>query len=609
MAGLLLAASVHCRSLDLPCPTADQIVEATGSSRSRAYELRDAVLAALPSLSRPVGRPPAPPRELHHERALAVQSEVIDFLMDHRGCIGGGAERRRYGDVFRHFVVELRERHAELDLEAFAEATRVRLGTLKDWLGGATDATEPEDPQPEAASTTVASAQIQAVLTSWDAWSGSFGDFCEHVRAEHRVPFGRSMISDILEVHGKRRPQRRSGRSPDERALRGAFETFFGGAEWVGDGTQLPVTINGHKLVFNLELGVDAFSGAFVGASIRDEEDSAAVIETLADGVAATGEAPLALLLDNKPSNHTDEVRAALGDVTIPIRATPFRPQNKAHVEGGFGLLKTTMPPIEVHADNLHDLAEQLLRLVVTTWGRTINHRPRADRGGRSRAQLYDEPVTAEQIDQARAALEERRKKQDLARMTLEARQDPTVRALLDDAFTRLNLLDPERSIRIAIARYPLGDIVDGLAIFEAKRARRSLPEGADARYLLGIVKNLCDERDLAAITDALLHRRLELRDIMLAPLVQARDAARIETPDVRGRVLRFADLALAATRGLDRTFWLDAVVDEIAAQPAHEQRALLDAAARRIRCTYRVPVCERQAALRAIIARSVPVS
>jgi hypothetical protein len=43
------------------------------------------------------------------------------------------------------------------------------------------------------------------------------------------------------------------------------------------------------------------------------------------------------LLLDNKPSNHTSEVKAALGDVTIPIRATTWRPQNRAHVEGGLG--------------------------------------------------------------------------------------------------------------------------------------------------------------------------------------------------------------------------------------------------------------------------------
>ena len=62
VAALLLAAGEHLRALSLPHPTVQQVTEATGASRSRAYELRDALLAGLPSLLRPVGRPPAPPR-------------------------------------------------------------------------------------------------------------------------------------------------------------------------------------------------------------------------------------------------------------------------------------------------------------------------------------------------------------------------------------------------------------------------------------------------------------------------------------------------------------------------------------------------------------------
>jgi len=148
-----------------------------------------------------------------------------------------------------------------------------------------------QDNKADDASSTSQSAQIQIVLSSWKTWRGSFGDFCLHVRDQQRISFGRSLISQILVVNGQRRPQRRGGRSPDERALRGAFETFFGGAQWVGDGSPIPVTINGQRFVFNLELMVDAYSGGFVGMSARDEEDSAAVTEALADGVATTHEA------------------------------------------------------------------------------------------------------------------------------------------------------------------------------------------------------------------------------------------------------------------------------------------------------------------------------
>jgi hypothetical protein len=611
VAGLLLAAAEHLRVRDLPCPTVAQVIASTEVSRSRAYELRDAVLAALPSLQRPVGRPPSPPREASPDTARALLSAMTTFLMDHPGCVYGGSERRRYTDAFRHFVIELRERHADVALEHFADAVMLPLGTLKDWLGAGVgdDADEDADSVADATGTVQASAQVQVVLSCWETWRGSFGDFCKHVCEEQRIPFGRSLISDILLVHGRRRPQRRGGRSADERALRGAFETFFGGAEWVGDGSPIAVTINSDRFVFNLELMVDAYSDGFVGMSIRDEEDGAAVTEALADGVATTGEAPLAVLLDNRPSNHTDDVDAALGDVTERIRATPFRPQNKAHCEGAFGLFQQSVPALDLRWTNPRDLAAQLLKLVAQTWARTLNHRPRVDRGGRSRVELYDEPVTTEQIDKARAVLEERRKKQELARATLLARENPTVRDLLDDAFARLALLDPERHLRAAIARYPLDVIVDGIAIFEAKGRVGTLPPGVDARYLLGIVRNLGDEREGIAIAEELLRARLDARDRVLAPLVHARDAARADSPDLRERVLRFVDLALAAERRIDRLFWLLAVADEINTHTKSDPAPLVATAARRVHTTHQVTRRERQDAVRVVVAHVVPLN
>ena len=327
------------------------------------------------------------------------------------------------------------------------------------------------------------------------------------------------------------------------------------------------------------------------------------------DAGVTTGEASLALLLDNRPSNHTPEVDAALGDVTLRIRATRFRPQNKAHVEGGFGLFQQSVPALDLHANDPRELARQILALVTQTWARTLNHRPRVDRGGRSRVDLYNEPITAEQIDAARAALEERCKKQNRARLTALLRMDPLVRALLDDAFQRLALLDPENHLRVAIARYPLDAIVEGIAIFETKRRVGTLPPGVDARYLLGIVQNLGNEREGIAIAEELLRARLAVRDRMLAPLVDARDSARRDLHDLRERVLRFADLALAADRRVDRLFWLLAVADEINTHAKSAPAPLIDAAARRIHATHRVAYRERQDAVRVIVENVVPLS
>jgi hypothetical protein len=203
----------------------------------------------------------------------------------------------------------------------------VPLGTLKDWLRAPASRT-PEDPDERTAPHGEPAAHgpwIQTVLTAWRQWDGSFVDFCEHVRRDLHVPFGRDLVRRILESEGLRMTARRAGQHrPDEVALRGAFRTYFPGAQWVGDGLQLPVVIDGERLVFNVELDVDAHSGGFVGVSVRDAEDSAAVTEAFSSGIATTGAPPLALLLDNRPSNHTPEVDAALGP-TIRIRATPER--------------------------------------------------------------------------------------------------------------------------------------------------------------------------------------------------------------------------------------------------------------------------------------------
>lgn len=107
------------------------------------------------------------------------------------------------------------------------------------------------------------------------------------------MPFGIPFVRRVLEVEGHRKPARRNGRGSDEIAMRGAFRTYFPGAQWVGDGMQVPV-VDGQCFVFNVELNVDAYAGAFVGTSVRDNEDSAAVVDAVASGIATTGARPIA---------------------------------------------------------------------------------------------------------------------------------------------------------------------------------------------------------------------------------------------------------------------------------------------------------------------------
>jgi len=616
-AGVMLAA----RSLSEPYgasqPSVAEILRLTGATRSRAYEIKDALEALLPQLARPPGRPRV-------ERAtdsadapglVGIAVETIRFIKQHPGCVQGGA-RARYADCFRRFVLELRERHADVAAAEFAAAIDLPLGTLEDWLrsprpgAGTVDgaaSAPPSADEPAAAGRDAQQAQIETVLAAWRAWRGDFGAFCDHVRREHRLELGRTLIANILFVHGERTPARRGGRSRDEDALRGTFETFFGGAQWVGDGKQVAVVLDGRRFQFNLELDVDAATDAAVGISVRDEEDSVAVTEAFEHGIETTGAPPLALLLDNRPSNHTPEVDAALGD-TMRIRATPGRAQNKAHVEGAFGLFAQKVPPLVLDTRDPRILARTIVQLIAMTFCRALNRAPRRDRGGKTRVDLYGQAIRPEQHEAAYAALRERMRKQELARQTREARLDPAMRALLDDAFARLDLLDPERHVRDAIACYPRDAVVDAIAIFDGKRAAGTLPDGVDARYLLGIVKNVHHVHQAEPITEALIRERLAARDRFLAPLARERDAILAANRDVATTLIVLVDRLVHAERAVDQCIWLDAAAALV--EPCEHQHriALAQRAARRVHAAFNLAVRDRDRLERSLLRRLWPL-
>jgi chorismate synthase len=79
------------------------------------------------------------------------------------------------------------------------------------------------------------------------------------------------------------------------------------------------LVIDGEVLHVNLELLFDAATGAAVGVDVRDEEDAAALVAAFEDGVTTTGEPPLALLVDNRPSRRrracADRARPRLGAI------------------------------------------------------------------------------------------------------------------------------------------------------------------------------------------------------------------------------------------------------------------------------------------------------
>lgn len=594
-AALCLAAAGILRELNLPVPTTAVIVDACVVSRSRAYVMKERLDAALPAIfDRPTGRPERASAPAHHPLA----TDLLNYLYEHPGSVSGTGERRTYSDGFRHTVMDLCDRHPELLLEDVATLSAVPLGTIKGWRVGQDTsapkqvaATPPKPPD-------IKGVYLQTLLAQWSQWEGPVAAFCDHVQRHCRIAWGRTMIQRMLEATGVRIPRRRAGRSPDETALSGAFLTWFPHAQWEGDGCQVPVLIDGELIVFNLELIVDSHTSALLGAVVTSTEDSAAVVDAFRAAIAASGTPPLALLLDNKPSNHTDGVEAALGTTQL-MRSTPYRPQNKPHIEGAFGLLKPNLDGLELNTSGTRqELAASFLGGLVTAVARVLNHRPRRDRDGKSRFQLLDETATPEQVEAAQKALQELQARQEKARRTRIARQNPVARGRLRAAYQALEFDDPKGHFLTATARYPLDAIIDGIAIFQAKRRAGTLPDDVDARYLLGIVRNIAAERETMELAATLYQQRIAARDAISRTLEHARAAIETTILDVDARLASFITAATDTDSEFERAFWLHAATDIVTVDAAATQRRY-QRAARIIGNTHALPYRQRNATLR----------
>jgi hypothetical protein len=101
------------------------------------------------------------------------------------------------------------------------------------------------------------------------------------------------------------------------------------------------------------------------------------------------------------------------------------------------------------------------------------------------------------------------------------------------------------------------------IGIFAGKRTAGTLPDGVDARYLLGIV------------TEALIRERLAARDRFLEPLVLERDAILAAERDRGATLIALVARLVRAERTLDRYVWLDAAA-ALVVPCAHDERVAL---------------------------------
>ena len=548
------------RDLELPTPTARAVIEALGVGRSRTYELASTIKAALPEFHRPVGRPLADAAcdNVPADAALLVVTKVRDFLMENPGVVIGG-NRNVYGTGFHLFVLDLMAPGGSAHGMSIGDVSRlvgIPEHTVRGWLRQP----RPELP-PTIPATSLADGVAEKVIRLWKSWKGPLTGFRDALSEHHRIDMGLYLLRSLLELTGYRKVKR--GEKYDAEAIRGALERFFPGAQLMIDGKHLVVELNGVPYALNWELAVDAETSAHVGFQISPSEDGQALIDAVSMAGDTMGEPPIAVLADNKPSNHSDEVEADMSERGVLLMSsTAYRPENKSTVEGAFGLFAQTMPDIVLSSSSPHALVTQVVFFVLWAYCAGRNQAPQRRRKGKSAAQLFDElEVTEQDRDAARKRLGEINDRILARRDADRQREDPVIRAMMTAEFEHLGLADPEGHFVAALTRLGLAAALEAVAIFKTKKKSDTLPKDAiPERYLLGIARNVAEREQDIAVYHELLRLRTEAHDLLLEPLLDDLESlASLSTSEFIGVTLKRLSHAAAL---VDRRFWMARLIE-----------------------------------------------
>jgi len=580
-------------------PPVTGILALVGSGKSQAYEALERLRTqVLPNFAGRTGRPPATP--VDDGRLEALFTTIRQYLVSHPGAVCDTGERCTYSDGFRRFVIELHTPGHPgdgLTVERLSSVTGVPLGTLKEWLYPAVCRPAAQEQAPEDVTTddksgtlptlTVSNVHVRVIVSLWPEWKGTFHAFCRMLRAEHRVPYGDTFIGSALQGFEMRSRKRRQ---PIEAPWSSeTYRKLFPGAQWLGDGFEVTIKLQGEPFVFNVEALIDVASNATMGLDVSDSEDEGAVHRVYRSALETTqGVPPLATMMDNRPSNHSPGAVSGLpGCILLP--STPGRGQSKAPIEGSFGLFSQAMPELSLAGGTPRQLAQSALQLIMTAWYRGRNGKPRKTLDGKTPAEAYLlGNATPGEIKEAMAWYAETHRRQERFRLTREARLDPVSIELLTKGLAELGIDDPDDRLAKALAGYAQDAIARGLAILNAKKDLGKLADVTDVgRYLGGIIRQIDTKLELERMSVHLLEQRLRLKDLSLRPL--ERFAATLKTElSASAWPQAFVDHALAAPTTVDANFWQQAAVAAISELPQDHRQPLYQILAKRIAASFR---------------------
>lgn len=509
MVAILLLARRIAQALEIdPALGVADACRIVGANRTSVYEQLGRILEALGELAaaRP-GRPgaQAPPQHCHHDALAQLTIEVLEYRVNYPGSVVEYRHRTEYADAFRRFILERRDRCSDT-LRSFAQAVRVPLDTLRDWIGeDRRQGLKPQEQKKRPPLTVNASQLTREIVDEWTRWRGPARAFIGY--AHERFELSTALISRLMKILGLIGAQ---SRKPPR--FRGSTLPLSPGTTLVTDGKWIPVRLMGlettQTVYFNWQGIVDQTTACDTAAVISEQEDAAAVREAYDRSLRfLAGAVPDALLHDNKPCYDEAQLRQALRDHgTDMIHATPRRPQNKAVLEGAFALWDRRVGSICLDDSDDESLIRTAVREAVRAYTAATNAVPRIEFDGRSRLAVLQQHCPTEDQRQ--------RDQQFLAQLKADHRRGrsrppqplPESLALIDYVFERNDLLehDPKGDLRRYLATFNAAAIRRAAAILAAKIQRNQIQYRYAHRYLAKVIRTQQQELDLQRVADEL---------------------------------------------------------------------------------------------------------
>jgi hypothetical protein len=359
--------------------------------------------------------------------------------------------------------------------------------------------------------------QIAFVMDTWKAYSAArkkvkFKAFMKEMRKQWKttdwlIPCpSRKTIEDMLVGNGLRKPT-----APMPKVSHTAkVKTFFPNAQVLLDGKSrsFGMVYKNQTYRVTLEFVKDIASGTTTGAAVGQSESYELVKKALDEHIAQHDE-PLSLLVDNGPANRPLTIDL---DNTgkLVIRAHPYRPQTKGHIESEFGIFEKKVAQIEIKGRTDQEIVMSIVDVIARMYLRLRNQTPRCGTCPLTPAKLmHYKPSDLESEKAYQVLAAERAKKQELTEQALKISREKA--DLIDSIVKEHRLVGDRILLKKALRHVELAAIKEAEQHFYVASQRDTFDESKrKMAYFCKIALNIQQERDQAQ-KRKIAHRRYGL--------------------------------------------------------------------------------------------------